>query len=339
MIVWITLTTNAASAQTYTIGGLRKLMPNTESDKKLVIEYQASMIFHKLLNNYREENGLNTLSYNNVYWLASRNHNLWMSENGISHTEKPGSKYYTGSSPGDRLNYVDKDFCYWRGENCLANGSYFEDDSLEKIAFNMASTSLEQWRNSKPHNDNMLGVHNNEGTSFLITSDGYVWATSILGTCVIEDKMNRDHLEKDSKVTSLKSGLQVHPSIRNEIKMGIEQTIQSELKNKNITQKKYLQDAARMNKNNKSTCVSKDLRKRLIKSSNGLCLFGGFYKVKEFVFCNTYDYDDNTSIVLANDINTWLDSHCKPEHKSFGYSVIIKKKEKKLDIKIYLILS
>jgi uncharacterized protein YkwD len=102
--------------------------------------------FLTLINNYRQSQGLNTLTIEANLTKAAYNHSFWMANGGnFSHTGE------NGSTPWDR--------CRTAGTSCDAeNLAYGTSD---------ASRVFDMWKNSPGHNANMLGTH------------------SVLGICVV----------------------------------------------------------------------------------------------------------------------------------------------------------
>lgn len=94
--------------------------------------------FLTLLNNYRQSQGLNTLSIEVKLTNAAYSHSYWMANGGsFSHTGA------NGSTPWDR--------CKNAGTSCDAeNIAYGSSD---------ANTVFDMWKNSPGHNANMLGSH------------------------------------------------------------------------------------------------------------------------------------------------------------------------------------
>lgn len=186
---------NSSTAQICTINDLNKLFDQADKDEKTKIERIAAIEFHKLLNEYRKSEGKNELIFDETLWIASRNHCEYMNErNVLKHTQNKGdkkSKVFTGKEPGDRYNYAAGGNAKynWSGENALYNFSGNGDD-YEQKAIDIAQQSLEQWKNSPGHNENMLGNHAFEGTAFIITY-GKVWGTSLFA----RNERNNDNEE------------------------------------------------------------------------------------------------------------------------------------------------
>ncbi|MDF1673536.1 MAG: CAP domain-containing protein [Vicingaceae bacterium] len=173
-----------ASAQTHTYQDVSTLLKKAEKDSIAYIERTAALEFHKLINEYRKENGLSTIEWNETLWIATQNHNLWMAKTGnLSHHQTTNNKYYTGKSPGDRLNYAQAGSSSfgWSGENALYNYSH-RGTTKDEIAKNIAKSSFKQWKNSPGHNENMLSKrHGSHGVAFRING-GVVWGTDLFSS-------------------------------------------------------------------------------------------------------------------------------------------------------------
>lgn len=176
------VTTSSLMAQVFQISQLSALIKMCYSDSVQKTERLAALKFHKLINQYRKENKIDTLAWDDTLWLASRNHNIWMGENAkLSHTQTENTKYFTGKGPGDRYKYatVDRGRSSWSGENALYN---YNDNgsSVAQISETMAKAAFNQWKNSPGHDENMRAPQSHShGTAFYLEPDGPVWATDL----------------------------------------------------------------------------------------------------------------------------------------------------------------
>ena len=190
-------------AEIYTEIELEKLIQKYSQDSILNLERLAAFEFHKLLNEYRASNNLDTLGWNETLWLTCRNHNIYMSyHKELSHSETTDEKYFSGEDPGDRLKYAQEEIrLYWSGENALYNYSCYGSSMLEK-ANNIAESSFNQWKNSPGHNRNMLSKsHELHGAAFII-SDSRVYGTSLFGYPLSKSNYWANYLaEKKEKST------------------------------------------------------------------------------------------------------------------------------------------
>lgn len=183
-----------ANAQLYTYQDVDALLKKAEQDSIAEIERMAALEFHKLINIYRTENGLKTMKWNETLWIATQNHNLWMAKSGsLSHHQTTANKYYSGTSPGDRLSYAQagNSSFGWSGENALYNYSC-KGNTKEEIAKNIAQRSFTQWKNSKGHNENMLSKrHGSHGVAFKINGS-VVWGTDLFSPYGYESNPNNE---------------------------------------------------------------------------------------------------------------------------------------------------
>lgn len=184
LFVFIVAILPIMNAQIHDYSKVKSLIMNAQNDSIHKIERLAALCFHKLINAYRRKNKLDTIGWDEVLWLTCNNHNAWMLANSVlSHGEKPYTKNFTGSHPGDRYNYASggKGTCQWSGENALYHFSD-EGQTITEIADNIALTSFEQWKHSKGHNQNMLERrHKVHGVAFCI-GEGRVYGTDLFAS-------------------------------------------------------------------------------------------------------------------------------------------------------------
>ena len=178
------IVSTALQAQVYTASSLPRLLAKAEQDSISRIERLAAMEFHRIINEYRKENDLDQLMWDDTLWLTCRNHNIWMAANNeLSHGENEGTAMYTGSGPGARYRYASQEngATSWSGENALYNWSVRGDDMAE-IASYIAEYSFNQWKNSKGHDQNMRKPGSKiHGVAFTIEDNGQVWGTDMFG--------------------------------------------------------------------------------------------------------------------------------------------------------------
>lgn len=178
--------------QTYTVTKLPELLKLADLDSVQKIERLAALDFHKLINEYRKINRLVPLAWDDALWLTCRNHDIWMGNQGdISHGEKKGTKFYTGDLPNERYEFATskKGGCHWSGENTLYNYSAY-GNTISEIAEHIALNSIQQWKDSPGHNENMLrGNHRSHGVAFYL-KNGKVYATDLFASN-IDDQFNK----------------------------------------------------------------------------------------------------------------------------------------------------
>lgn len=174
------------NAQKNTINDLDNILKEIENDTIAKIERLAAFEFHHLLNNYRKQQRKQTLDFDEIMWIAARNHNLYMKAAGnLTHRENMNqsnlSQFTTGNYPSERVDFAAADkevYISSGGENCLYNYSFYGNNYVE-IAKNMALTAFNQWKSSKGHHENMLTAdYKKHGIAFTYDG-GTVWATNV----------------------------------------------------------------------------------------------------------------------------------------------------------------
>lgn len=174
------------NAQKNTINDLDNILNQVEIDTIAKIERLAAFEFHHLLNNYRKQQRKQALDFDEIMWIAARNHNLYMKAAGdLTHRENMNqtnlSQFTTGNYPSERVDFAAADkevYISSGGENCLYNYSFYGNNYVE-IAKNMALAAFNQWKGSPGHHENML-TENYKKHGIAFTYDGgTVWATNV----------------------------------------------------------------------------------------------------------------------------------------------------------------
>ncbi|MEI6348346.1 MAG: CAP domain-containing protein [Bacteroidota bacterium] len=159
---------------------LSKILNDVSSDTILQIERLSAYFFHQLINEYRIKNNKGWLYWDDLLWIAARNHNLYITHNYLTHDEVESQPFFTGNTPGNRLNYIfnGKSKLSWSGENCY--DGWYNGTQIEEIAKSIASLSFQGWKHSPGHNANMLLDRSiSHGTSFYINKVGRIIGTSV----------------------------------------------------------------------------------------------------------------------------------------------------------------
>lgn len=140
-----------------------KDLPN---DKLLQLERLTSYLFLELLNQYRAENGLSQLKWDENLWLAARNHNIYMANEKFEHYEQnKQSAYYTSMGINDRAHFVCEKIEYY----VVTENIQYSHMFLRSYAPLIAQGLIEGWKNSPPHNKNMLNPdHYSTGVSLYL---------------------------------------------------------------------------------------------------------------------------------------------------------------------------
>lgn len=186
IILFLQSIINTVQSQTHDVNQWPQLMELAQKDSVAEIERLAALKFHVLINDYRKSKGLDTLLWNEVMWISSRNHCVWMTENDqLSHAERTNTKYFTGPDPSKR--YQSASLGRTEGSYTAENILYhYSSNGRQKnrIAREIAETSFSNWKNSPGHNASMLSPKSTmHGVAFLVELDGKVWGADLFGQC------------------------------------------------------------------------------------------------------------------------------------------------------------
>lgn len=238
MILGLTLSLfQVSNAQKNTINDLDNILNEVETDTIAKIERLAAFEFHHLLNNYRKQQRKQAIDFDEIMWIAARNHNLYMKAAGdLTHRENMNqsnlSHFTTGNYPSERVDFAAADkevYISSGGENCLYNYSFYGKNYVE-IAKNMALAAFNQWKGSPGHHENML-TENYKKHGIAFTYDGgTVWATNVFSRGVV---YKGNEVVADTKVptptTSTKTTTKpkrIHIyKVKNELQHAIEQQV------------------------------------------------------------------------------------------------------------------
>lgn len=149
------------------------LKKQLRTDSSLRFEYACAKEFHIYLNAYRSSRKLKPLRWNDTLWVVAMNHGYYLHENKLfSHTELPENTLFSGSSPGNRYDYVLESMYYTPacGENLFSTSAYENSpEQNAKYAFNA-------WKSSIGHNRNMLlESYDEHGTAAVIGPSGLIF--------------------------------------------------------------------------------------------------------------------------------------------------------------------
>jgi len=327
------------SGQTCTVAKLPELLKLADIDSIQKIERLAALKFHDLINLYRKTNKLDTLCWDEALWVACRNHNIWMASNSeLSHSEKSGTKNFTGSRPEDRYIYAtaEKGKSSWSGENALYNYSD-HGNTIEKISNNIAIQSFEQWKRSPGHNSNMLGLsHKSHGVSFYLSKEGRVYGTDLFASSIdkqfcsltksqiqdvysiktisVNSSQKTNATEKIAKVNIQKLELDIVSNLY--AFYGLEKS-NCAIKKSNPMEKSAIQHSKYMSAakqlthkelKNKRNFSGENEEKRIIKATYGFYIISKYKtKINESVAYIEVDAKNIDEKNLANEIQTRLD--------------------------------
>lgn len=365
LFLWVLLPF-VLSAQTQTLLKSGYKTEQLPFDSIQLIEKKAALYFHNLINEYRSKNQLDTLRWNETLWLTCRNHNLWMRHHSeLSHSQKPGTPYFSGKSPGDRYRYTtqNKGTCSWSGENALYNFSA-NGNTIDKIAENIAKNSIEQWKRSPGHNKNMLGKqHTTHGTSFLL-DDYRVWATDLFAYNSDEEQkesielsdvqqiykhiepkktdLNEETSEQLKKISNRFLKQEIEKALHDEINITHEKKLKSHKHFTKAAQKhaEYMASVKKLSLEQapeKRKFYASTSRKRLLKASAGLSLL--LYNQKKITEQIAVAETEENSIQLDHiirELKTGLAETKIKQSDSGKYGIGISVKKQKGKILIYV---
>ena len=126
---------------------------------------------HEGVNERRQANGYDTLSYSDDIATVARDHSQYQADRGgLSHVQADGDKV------DDRLAQ-DGISCLKWGENVLANSA------ADLSASEAANKCVDLWMKSPGHRENILDAEFTvEGVGVVTTGQGRLYATQVLGT-------------------------------------------------------------------------------------------------------------------------------------------------------------
>lgn len=355
------LISSGLMAQIFQTSQLSAVLKKCYSDSVQKTERLAALKFHKLINDYRKQNKIDTLEWDDELWLASRNHNLWMGENSkLSHTQTENTKYFTGKNPGDRYNYAtsNKGRSSWSGENALYN---YDDNgsSIEQISATMAKAAFNQWKNSPGHDENMRAPHSHShGTAFYLEPEGPVWATDLFSYNRIDkpdltvskelasaDKTSTSQDIKTSKIKPetgkklrLKDAIQLSNNLLSMLETN--SAVKISKANKRAAQRHadymaYSKKLTHEEKKNKPGFYGTTEKQRMIKASFGWFLFQQRKTpVSESIAQVKLTAIPSDLSVLASEVNTALDVEKELQGNTIvsGYGVAFKQVKNTLNI-------
>lgn len=210
------LVITAVQAQIFRANQLGNALALHDSVELYQLYRNSALEFHKMLNEHRLEKKLGVLEWDEILWLTSYNHCVWLATNdAMGHAQVSNKKNHTGTYPSERLDFTGMNPRYlsFRGENVLYSRGFFnyEKDTyktLAIIAFNM-------WKNSPGHYRNMMTENANlHGMAFFDKGDGKIHGTSMFAWSndVNTDSLNRYWARQFKEQKSLAIRGQKNPS-------------------------------------------------------------------------------------------------------------------------------
>jgi uncharacterized protein YkwD len=166
----------------YTFSELAHAVKAQEAEELSAILRESERLFSEKLNQYRKIVRAKELKHKDHIWLTALNHCLWMREHkNLSHSEKKGSKYYTGSSPSARLAFVQASLKYGAiGENVAYTELFNEEiNETHKLAELLAKEFFDLWKKSPGHRKNMIDKSYNAHAIVILKSGNRFYAVNV----------------------------------------------------------------------------------------------------------------------------------------------------------------
>ena len=128
-----------------------------EALSKIILE--AEILFLEKVNEYRKSKKKEVLEMRNEALLMALNHSIWMRHNNnLTHTQKKGTRFFSGSSLFKRLEFVDEKSGIEIVSENVAELNLTEEDYEDKanLAEYLAENFFDTWKSSPRHRENML---------------------------------------------------------------------------------------------------------------------------------------------------------------------------------------
>jgi uncharacterized protein YkwD len=128
-----------------------------EALSKIILE--AEILFLDKVNEYRKSKKAEVLKTRSEAQLMALNHCIWMRHhNKLTHSQKKGTSFFSGSSLLKRLEFVDEKSRIEIVSENVAELDLTEEDYEDKanLAEYLADNFFDTWKSSPPHRENML---------------------------------------------------------------------------------------------------------------------------------------------------------------------------------------
>lgn len=166
---------------------LKHILSLAKNSNTYQLERSIALAFHRIYNEYRIANKLDTLQWSDVLWLAARNHNVYMMQNeNYGHIQQEKLGFFTGKLPDDRIDFVqgNKRHLTSSGEGIVGfhTSVLKPEDDISDWSLAVAREALYQWQTSPQHNETMLkSVHQFHAVSFFVLEDLEIIGTHVYG--------------------------------------------------------------------------------------------------------------------------------------------------------------
>jgi uncharacterized protein YkwD len=141
-----------------------------EIDTPSDVVTQIEMRIHEEVNEYREANSLDLLTFDDELAAVARDHSQDMNDRDYFSHFSP-----EGDGPGDRLDEAGIDCDSWAENIAFEYDPSFSEEDADSVA----ESIVDGWISSPGHRENLLGDYDDQGIGVDIRDDGQVMATQI----------------------------------------------------------------------------------------------------------------------------------------------------------------
>lgn len=141
-----------------------------ETDVFTNVGTRIEMRIHEEVNEYRQANDLDPLTFNEELAVVARAHSQDMNDREYFNHISPD-----GDGPGDRLDDADIDCDSWAENIAFEYDPSFSEEDADSVA----ESIVDGWISSPGHRQNLLGDYDEQGIGVDIRDDGQVMATQM----------------------------------------------------------------------------------------------------------------------------------------------------------------
>lgn len=191
-IIFCSFTSSAQHDKIVKANELKHILSLAKKKNIYQLERSIALAFHRLYNEYRIENKLDTVQWSDILWLAGRNHNVYMLQTeDYGHIENEKLDFFSGKMPDDRIDFVqgNKRHLTSSGEGIVGFHSEVlkPESNIEEWCLEVAKEALYNWKTSPKHNETMLEtVHQFHAVSFFVIDNWEIIGTHVYGVATGE---------------------------------------------------------------------------------------------------------------------------------------------------------
>lgn len=160
VVLFVALITVSYTSAQFKITETTKVEEFKKNEELSAVLVQAESLFILKVNAFRKEKKMKELKTHNAAELMALNHTMWMRQHKkLTHSQKIGSHFFSGSTLLKRLEFVDKQSNLAElGENVAYIDLTTENlnKTEEELSKLISEEFFDTWKNSPPHRENML---------------------------------------------------------------------------------------------------------------------------------------------------------------------------------------